>query len=49
MCRVWHTFNHADICKRFRKLGYMPMPNWPLFRLEEWMYFTLRQIAGRNK
>lgn len=49
MKRVWHTFNHADISKRNRKMGYMPMPNWTLFRLEEWTYFSLRQIAGKNK
>lgn len=31
------------------KFGYMPMPCWTLFWLQELAYFTLRQFTGRNK
>lgn len=32
-----------------RKFGYRPMPSWPLFRLQEWAYFTLRGLLGKNE
>lgn len=32
-----------------RKLGYCPMPCFALFRAEEWIYFTLRGLLGKNK
>ena len=32
-----------------RHFGYRPMPCWLLFRAQEWLYFTLRGIVGRNK
>jgi len=30
------------------KFGYRPLPFWWLFRLQEWLYFTLRGLLGRN-
>jgi len=26
----------------------VPMPLWGLFRMEEWLYFTLRGLLGKN-
>ena len=48
--RVWHTIDRtlllpAQTCK----FGYRLMPSWPLFRLQEWLYFTLRGFLGKNK
>jgi len=31
------------------KFGYRPCSNWTLFRLQEWLYFTLRGFLGRNE
>ena len=30
-----------------RKFGYCPMRHWPLFRLQEELYFTLKRLIGR--
>lgn len=48
--RVWQTIDRSQLLpKTTRKLGYMPMPRWWLFRLEEWVYFTLRGLLGKNE
>ena len=31
------------------KFGYRVMPSWPLFRLQEELYFFLRSLVGRNR
>ena len=31
------------------KFGYRPFSIWALFRLQEWIYFTLRDLIGRNR
>lgn len=47
--RVWLTIDRTLLDKKkVRKLGYIPMPFWGLFRLEEWLYFTLRGLLGKN-
>ena len=34
--------------EQLRKLGYMPLrSSWTLFRMQEWLYFTLKQLTGR--
>lgn len=47
--RVWKTIDRSLLSFRItRKLGYRPMPFWWLFRAEEWLYFTLRGLLGKN-
>ncbi len=47
--RVWKTIDRTLIDhKGNMKLGYYPMPTWTLFRVEEWIYFTLRGLLGKN-
>ncbi|MCR4602718.1 MAG: glycosyltransferase [Prevotella sp.] len=50
MHRVWETLEHPlldpSVCRKF---GYRPMPCWTLFRVQEWLYFTLRGMAGKNQ
>lgn len=36
--------SRSTVCK----FGYCPMPTWSLFRLQEWLYFSLRDILGKN-
>ncbi len=31
------------------KFGYRPCKSWGLFRVQEWLYFTLRGLIGRNR
>ncbi len=48
--RVWLTM--ADMMRGrsvASKFGYRPMPSWPMFRVQEWLYFSLRGLLGRNK
>ena len=33
---------------RVHKFGYRLMPSWWLFRCQEWLYFTLRGLFGKN-
>lgn len=48
--RVWATFEHQKLKKETTaKFGYRPCASWPLFRLQEWLYFTLRGLLGRNR
>jgi glycosyltransferase involved in cell wall biosynthesis len=47
--RTWQTIDRTLLDKKtVSKLGYMPMPLWGLFRMEEWLYFTLRGLLGKN-
>lgn len=48
--RVWKSIDRQLLDSRItRKFGYRPMPSWPLFRLQEWLYFTLRGWLGKNE
>ena len=48
--RVWRTIDRSLLTRKTTlKLGYCPMPWWWLFRCEEWLYFTLRGLMGKNK
>lgn len=48
--RVWGNINRSllDPAKT-HKFGYRLMPCWWLFRLQEWAYFTLRGMCGKNR
>ena len=47
--RCWQLIDRRALAPHtVRKFGYCPMPCWTLFRLEEWLYFTLRGLLGRN-
>ena len=47
--RAWKTFDRSLLDKQtVRKFGYMVMPTWTLFRVEEWLYFTIRGLLGKN-
>ena len=49
MKRAWHDIDKAALpASLSRKPGHWPMPTWRLFLLQEWAYFTLRDIFGRN-
>lgn len=46
---VWKTIDRTLLSPRLsRKFGYRPMSSWWLFRCEEWLYFTLRGLMGKN-
>jgi glycosyltransferase involved in cell wall biosynthesis len=47
--RVWKNIDRSLLSKNaIHKFGYMPMPVWWLFRVQEWVYFSLRGLLGRN-
>lgn len=47
--RVWQTIDRTLLLPQTtRKLGYRHMPSWWLFRMQEWLYFTLRGLMGKN-
>ena len=47
--RVWHTIDRQALCRQtITKFGYRPCSTWRRFRLQEWLYFTLRSLIGRN-
>jgi hypothetical protein len=47
--RAWSTIDRTLLDqKTTRKFGYRVMPTWTLFRLQEWLYFTLRGFLGKN-
>jgi hypothetical protein len=47
--RVWKTIDRKLLYpETIHKLGYCPMSAWWLFRLQEWLYFTLRGLLGKN-
>lgn len=50
MHHAWQTIDRRVLTPALtRKFGYRPMSSWPLFRLQEWLYFTLRGLLGRNQ
>ena len=47
--RVWGTLERRLLNKcTSHKFGYRPMPCWLLFRAQEWLYFTMRDLTGKN-
>lgn len=49
MHRVWQTIDRSLLDpSKVNKFGYRLMPSWWLFRLQEWAYFTLRGLMGKN-
>ena len=48
--RVWATIDRRALRKEaIAKFGYRPCPSFLLFRLQEWLYFSLRSFLGRNR
>ena len=48
--RVWATVDRRALRKETTaKFGYRPCHSFRLFRLQEWLYFTLRGFLGRNR
>jgi glycosyltransferase involved in cell wall biosynthesis len=48
--RVWATIDRRALRKETTaKFGYRPCRLFRLFRLQEWLYFTLRGLLGRNR
>ena len=46
---VWATIDRKALNKEtITKFGYRPCRSWLLFRLQEWLYFTLRGLLGKN-
>lgn len=47
--RAWKGIDRRLLdAKTICKFGYYPMPSWTLFLLEEWLYFSLRSLFGKN-
>ena len=47
---AWATIDHGVLRPQTAsKLGYRPCRWWWLFRLQEWVYFSLRSLVGKNK
>ncbi len=45
-----HTIDRTLLLSpKVHKFGYRPMPSWRLFRCQEWLYFSLRGLLGKNK
>lgn len=48
--QTWTSIDHSVLWpETARKLGYRPCRWWWLFRLQEWVYFSLRSLMGKNK
>ena len=48
--RVWRNIPHETLKKETTaKFGYRPCRSWRQFRLQEWLYFTLRGFLGKNR
>lgn len=48
--RVWVSIDRRALKKEtIAKFGYRPCQSWWLFRLQEWLYFTLRGFLGKNR
>ena len=48
--RVWGNIDRSMLDpSKVNKFGYRPMPCWWLFRLQEWVYFTIRGLMGKNR
>lgn len=47
--RVWADINRQALKKEtITKFGYRPCKSWRMFRLQEWLYFTLRGFLRKN-
>ena len=47
--RVWQMIDRTLLYKETTaKFGYRLCKSWCLFRLQEWLYFTLRGFLGKN-
>ena len=47
--RIWAIIDRPSLNKEtITKFGYRPCRSWLLFRLQEWLYFTLRGLLGKN-
>lgn len=47
--RIWQTIDRTSLKKEtIAKFGYRPCKYWSVFRLQEWLYFTLRDFFGKN-
>lgn len=48
--RIWATIDRKALTKEtIAKFGYRPCRSWRLFRIQEWIYFTLRGMMGKNR
>ncbi len=48
--RIWESMDRRALKKEtIAKFGYRPCQSWRLFRLQEWLYFTLRGFLGKNR
>ncbi|MDO4159428.1 MAG: glycosyltransferase family 2 protein [Prevotellaceae bacterium] len=46
---AWHDIDKTKIDRSVSsKFGYRPTSSFALFRLQEWLYFTVRGIMGKN-
>lgn len=50
MRRAWQNIDTTLLNpQKTDKFGYRHMHSWTLFRLQEWAYFTLRGLIGKNR
>ena len=50
MRRVWGNIDRSLLkSDKVHKFGYRLLPRWWMFRLQEWLYFTLRGWLGKNR
>jgi glycosyltransferase involved in cell wall biosynthesis len=48
--RIWRSIDRRALKKEtIAKFGYRPCHSWRMFRLQEWLYFTLRGFLGKNR
>lgn len=48
--RIWNNIDRSMLYKHTTsKFGYYPMAKWWQFRVQEWLYFTIRDFLGKNK
>jgi len=48
--RVWASIDRGALQEETTaKFGYRPCHSWFLFRLQEWLYFSLRGLLGKNR
>lgn len=48
--RVWASIDRRALKKEtIAKFGYRPCMSWRMFRLQEWLYFTIRGFLGKNR
>ena len=47
--RTWQNIDRSLLSREtINKFGYRPMRYWWAFRVQEWLYFTLRGLLGKN-